>query len=98
VHFRIASPPTRWSCFYGVDTPEREKLLASAMSEDEMCANLGMDSLRFVSLDGLYRACGYPAGRNARSPQFCDACFSGDYPIDPSDARACGKIKEVVRA
>jgi len=98
VHFRIASPPTRWSCFYGVDTPEREKLLASAMTEDEMCANLGMNSLRFVSLDGLYRACGYTAGRNGKSPQFCDACFSGDYPIDPSDARACGKIKEVVRA
>ena len=101
VHFRIASPPTRWSCFYGVDTPERDKLLASSMSEDEMCKHLGMNSLRFVSLDGLYRACGYPDGRTGKTPQFCDACFSGDYPIDPSDARANGKVgktRETVQA
>ncbi len=98
VHFRIASPPTRWSCFYGVDTPEREKLLAARMDEAEMRTHLGVDSLRFVSLAGLYRACGHPAGRDGTSPQYCDACFSGDYPIDPSDARAQGKIREVVRA
>jgi len=94
VHFRIASPPTKWSCFYGVDTPERDKLLAAAMDEDQMCRHLGVDSLRFVSLDGLYRACGHPEGRDPAQPQFCDACFSGDYPIDPSDARAKGKILE----
>ena len=47
---------------------------------------LGVDSLRFVSLDGLYRACGHPAGRNNDRPQFCDACFSGEYPIEPIDA------------
>jgi amidophosphoribosyltransferase len=98
VHFRIASPPTRWSCFYGVDTPEREKLLAARMTEAEMRAHIGVDSLRFVSLDGLYRACGHPAGRDAKAPQYCDACFSGQYPIEPSDARAQGKIKEVVSA
>jgi amidophosphoribosyltransferase len=57
VHFRIASPPTAWPCFYGVDTPEREKLLAATMSEEEMRAYVGVDSLKFVSLDGLYRAC-----------------------------------------
>jgi amidophosphoribosyltransferase len=85
VHFRIASPPTMWPCFYGVDTPEREKLLAARMSEDEMCAHLGVDSLRFVSLDGLYRACGAEGGRDMAQPQFCDACFSGDYPVRPSD-------------
>ena len=83
VHFRIASPPTAWSCFYGVDTPNRDKLLAARMDEDAMCAHLGVDSLRFVTLDGLYRACGHPAGRNNAKPQFCDACFSGDYPILP---------------
>jgi len=98
VHFRIASPPTRWSCFYGVDTPERDKLLAARMNEEEMCKHLGVDSLRFVSLDGLYRASGNPAGRDGTSPQYCDACFSGDYPVDPSDARASGKIKEHVGA
>ncbi len=85
VHFRIASPPTTWPCFYGVDTPEREKLLAASMSAEEMRAHLGVDSLKFVSLDGLYRACGEGEGRDARQPQFCDACFSGDYPVRPSD-------------
>ncbi|MEO0994213.1 MAG: amidophosphoribosyltransferase [Pseudomonadota bacterium] len=94
VHFRIASPPTRWSCFYGVDTPDREKLLAARMDEAEMGRHLGVDSLRFVSLDGLYRACGEPGGRDAAAPRFCDACFSGEYPIEPSDARANGKMTE----
>ncbi len=85
VHFRIASPPTQWPCFYGVDTPEREKLIAATMNEEEMRALIGVDSLRFVSLDGLYRACGEAGGRDDASPQFCDACFSGDYPIAPLD-------------
>jgi amidophosphoribosyltransferase len=99
VHFRIASPPTRWSCFYGVDTPERGKLLAARMSEEEMREHLGVDSLKFVSLDGLYRACGFPAGRDDRRPQFCDACFSGDYPIEPADAHpGGGRARDVVEA
>ena len=85
VHFRIASPPTMWPCFYGVDTPEREKLLAARMNEAEMRAHLGVDSLRFISLDGLYRAAGEAEGRDAACPQYCDACFSGEYPIEPSD-------------
>lgn len=90
VHFRIASPPTSWPCFYGVDTPERDKLLASSMNEDEMCAYLGVDSLKFISLDGLYRAVGEAEGRDDASPQYCDACFSGDYPVRPSDMLARG--------
>ncbi|MCV6596429.1 MAG: amidophosphoribosyltransferase [Mangrovicoccus sp.] len=85
VHFRIASPPTAWPCFYGVDTPEKEKLLASTMSEEEMRLHLGVDSLRFISLDGLYRAVGETDGRNANAPRYCDACFSGDYPVRPAD-------------
>jgi amidophosphoribosyltransferase len=85
VHFRIASPPTAWPCFYGVDTPERDKLLAATMSEDEMRDWIGVDSLKFISLDGLYRAAGHAQGRDNASPQFCDACFSGDYPVAPSD-------------
>ncbi|MEM7489824.1 MAG: amidophosphoribosyltransferase [Pseudomonadota bacterium] len=85
VHFRIASPPTAWPCFYGVDTPEREKLLAASMTEDEMRDHLGVDSLRFISLDGLYRAVGEARGRDADAPQYCDACFSGQYPVRPSD-------------
>ncbi|MEM8569995.1 MAG: amidophosphoribosyltransferase [Pseudomonadota bacterium] len=90
VHFRIASPPTVWPCFYGVDTPEREKLIAASMSEEEICEYLGVNSLRFVSLDGLYKACGQDAGRNTLAPQFCDACFSGDYPVQPADRIASG--------
>lgn len=85
VHFRIASPPTAWPCFYGVDTPERSKLLAATMSEDEMRDWIGVDSLRFVSLDGLYRAAGEATGRDPRHPRYCDACFSGEYPVAPSD-------------
>lgn len=85
VHFRIASPPTAWPCFYGVDTPERSKLLAANMSESEMRDWIGVDSLKFVTLDGLYRAAGEAAGRDARAPKYCDACFSGEYPIAPSD-------------
>ena len=92
VHFRIASPPTKWSCYYGVDTPERAKLLAARMNEEEMAAHLGVDSLRFVSLDGLYRATGHAQGRDPDQPQYCDACFSGDYPIRPADAEARGDL------
>jgi amidophosphoribosyltransferase len=90
VHFRIASPPTAWPCFYGVDTPQREKLIAATMTEDEMREHLGVDSLRFISLDGLYRAAGHAEGRNNTCPQFCDACFSGEYPIKPTDMIAKG--------
>ncbi|MEM6355623.1 MAG: amidophosphoribosyltransferase, partial [Pseudomonadota bacterium] len=93
VHFRIASPPTKWPCFYGVDTPNREKLLAARMSEEEIRDHLGVTSLRFVSLDGLYRAAGETMGRDAGKPRFCDACFSGDYPIKPIDAERRGALK-----
>ena len=58
VHFRIASPPTAWPCFYGVDTPQREKLIAATMTEEEMRQHLSVNTLKFISLDGLYRATG----------------------------------------
>ena len=90
VHFRIASPPTAWPCFYGVDTPQRDKLLAATMSEEQMRDHLGVDSLNFISLDGLYRAVGEKNGRDAKSPAYCDACFSGEYPVAPSDMIAQG--------
>ncbi len=84
VHMRIASPPTRASCFYGVDTPESHKLLASRMSIEEMQEFIRVDSLAFISLDGLYRAAG-EKGRDKESPQYCDACFSGEYPTALTD-------------
>ncbi len=92
VHFRIASPPTQWPCFYGVDTPEKSKLLASRMTPKQMCKHLGVDSLEFISLDGLYRAVGDASGRDNASPQYCDACFSGEYPVRPTDMLAAEKI------
>ena len=85
VHMRIASPPTRHSCFYGVDTPERGKLLAARMTVDDMCAYIGADSLAFISVDGLYRALGDAGGRDAAHPGRCDACFTGDYPTSLTD-------------
>jgi len=75
VHMRISSPPTKHSCYYGIDTPNEDQLMANKMSIDEMCKALDADSLAFVSFEGLYRAVGNP--RSAH----CDACFSGDYPV-----------------
>ncbi|MEM8796687.1 MAG: amidophosphoribosyltransferase [Pseudomonadota bacterium] len=87
VHMRVASPPTMSSCYYGVDTPEKGKLLASRMTEDEMRTFINTDSLAFVSIDGLYRALG-EARRNNNIPQYCDACFTGDYPTVLTDRQA----------
>jgi amidophosphoribosyltransferase len=84
VHMRIASPPTTHSCFYGVDTPERDQLLAAQFDIAAMAKIIGVDSLGFISIDGLYRAMG-EARRNNDIPQFCDACFTGDYPITLTD-------------
>jgi amidophosphoribosyltransferase len=84
VHMRIACPPTTHSCFYGVDTPERGQLLAANHTVDEMARLIGVDSLAFVSIDGLYRAAG-EASRASPVPQFCDACLTGDYPTRLAD-------------
>jgi amidophosphoribosyltransferase len=91
VHMRVSSPPTTHSCFYGIDTPERSQLMAAQHDVPAMARIIGVDSLAFISLDGLYRALGRP-GRDARNPGFCDACFTGDYAIPltdwPEEARA----------
>ncbi|HLJ65319.1 MAG TPA: phosphoribosyltransferase family protein, partial [Stellaceae bacterium] len=91
VHVRISSPPTSHSCFYGIATPEREKLLASHMDVKAMAAFIGADSLAFISIDGLYRAMGLRE-RDPAAPAFCDACFTGDYPIPLVDHNA-GKVQ-----
>jgi amidophosphoribosyltransferase len=95
VHMRIASPPTRHSCFYGVDTPERAKLLAAQMNVAEMARHINADSLAFLSIDGLYRALGEPA-RDAAAPGHCDACFTGDYPTRLTDHEAAGAADQLV--
>jgi len=84
VHMRISSPPTTHSCFYGIDTPERKQLLAARSDVKEMAQIIGVDSLAFISIDGLYRAMG-EARRDSREPQYCDACFTGDYPTSLTD-------------
>ena len=84
VHMRISSPPTTHSCFYGVDTPEREALLAAQNTVEEMRLLIGADSLNFITIDGLYRAMGQPK-RSDATPYYCDACFTGDYPISLTD-------------
>jgi len=84
VHMRVASPPTNHSCFYGVDTPTRDQLLASQMNVAAMAVHIGVDSLAFISIDGMYRAMGHEH-RTPDRPQFCDACFTGDYPIELTD-------------
>ncbi len=84
VHMRISSPPTRFSCFYGIDTPERSQLMAANNDVAAMARIIGVDSLAFISTDGLYRAMGHDR-RDGANPQYCDACFTGDYPIALTD-------------
>lgn len=84
VHMRIASPPTRHSCFYGVDTPERAKLLAAKLDLGGMTGFIHADSLAFISIDGLYKALGEAKRADIR-PKYCDACFTGDYPTTLTD-------------
>lgn len=87
VHMRIASPPTTDSCFYGIDTPAKKDLLASHMNIYEIAKFIGADSLSYLSPDALYRAVG-EAKRDAKNPQYCDACFTGDYPVELKDKKA----------
>jgi amidophosphoribosyltransferase len=87
VHFRIASPPITHPDYYGIDTPERDKLLAATHDIEGMRTFIGADSLAFLSVDGIYRAMGLP-GRDPARPQFTDHCFTGDYPTGLTDLDA----------
>ena len=89
VHLRITSPATTDPCFYGVDTPEKSKLIASQKSLEEITEYVGADSLAFLSLEGLYRAVDSKIGT------FCEACFTGNYPVDPhncKEPKLCGDL------
>jgi len=92
VHMRIASPPTRAPCFYGVDTPSASKLLASRMTTEEMTDFIRANSLGFLSIEGLYRALD-EAGRNNEAPQYCDACFTKDYPTRLTDQEGSENLR-----
>jgi amidophosphoribosyltransferase len=93
VHMRIASPPTKHSCFYGVDTPERAKLLAATHDLKAMTDFIHADSLAFVSIDGLYKALGRSERAQFR-PGYCDACFTGDYPTTLTDHDDTGAVDQ----
>ena len=80
--------------FYGIDTPEREQLMASQHSVQQMADIIGVDSLAFISIDGLYRAVG-EAKRDSDAPQYCDACFTGEYPIPLVDRDGGGAPKQL---
>ena len=84
VHMRIASPPTKNSCFYGVDTPEKKDLMAANNDVEQIRKIIGADTLSFISMDGLYRAI-IKTNRDNKEPQYCDACFSSKYPINILD-------------
>jgi len=94
VHMRIASPPTRASCFYGVDTPSNNKLLASRMDVEEMASFIKVDSLGFLPISGLYRAVGENK-RNDECPQYCDACFTKDYPTRLVDREGSDNVRPI---
>lgn len=85
IHMRIASPPTKHPCFYGIDTPQEAELLASTHDAAAMARRIGVDSLAFISIDGLYRAVGVADGRQGEERTYCDACFTGEYPIPLTD-------------
>ena len=90
VHFRSASPPIKHPDFYGIDMPTLDQLMAAQMTQAAMAKKLGVDSLGFLSVDGLYWAMGEEK-RNSESPQFTDHAFTGDYPtplLDHSSDRA----------
>ena len=94
VHFRISSPPITHPDYYGIDTPERDKLLAATHSLEEMRLYMGCDSLAFISVDGIYRAMGYEKRDHLR-PQFTDHCFTGDYPTHLTDVMGEANVKQL---
>ena len=91
VHMRIASPPTTHPCFYGVDTPSQDQLIAAQMSVEQISKEIGVDSLAFITVDGMYRAIA-DINRDPDKPQFCDACFTGDYPIQLASGLSAKRV------
>lgn len=96
VHMRIASPPVKNCCYYGIDTPAIEDLVSSRLSTAELAGILGLNSLEFVDIDDLYEST-MGEVRNSQDPQFCDACFTGEYPIVVEDLKSLeGGVPDIV--
>jgi amidophosphoribosyltransferase len=81
VHLRISAPPTTHPCFYGIDTPTREELIASSHTTGEIRSYIGCDSLGYLSHEGMMAAANPSAGPSSEAADFCSACFTGDYPV-----------------
>ena len=94
IHMRISSPPITHPDFYGIDTPDQDKLLAATKTLEEMRAYMGADTLAFLSVDGIYKAMGYE-GRDAAHPQFTDHCFTGEYPTRLRDREGPPQQKQL---
>ena len=94
VHVRIACPEIKFPDFYGVDTPTKKELLAANNSIEEMCKFINAKSLKFLSLEGLYKAMGFDK-RNNLYPQLTDHYFTGDYPIKPTDNLGDSKVTQL---
>ncbi len=94
VHVKIASPEIKYPDFYGVDTPTKKELLAANKTNQEICDYIGAKSLKFLSIDGLYRAIGFK-NRNETYPQLTDHYFTGDYPVEPIDELGDSKITQL---
>ena len=94
VHMRIACPPIAWPDYYGIDTPDRDKLLAANYGLEEMRAFMGCDSLAFLSIEGIYNVMGYDR-RDPLQPQFTDHCFTGDYPTRLRDLETQGPTRQL---
>ena len=94
IHVRIASPEIKYPDFYGVDMPTKEELLAANKSVNEICDYIGAKSLRFLSIDGLYKSMGYEK-RNNTYPQLTDHYFTGDYPVEIIDELGENKITQL---
>ena len=94
VHVKIACPEIRYPDFYGVDTPTKKELLAANKTNDEICKYIGAKSLKFLSIEGLYKAIGFE-NRNKNYPQLTDHYFTGDYPVKPIDNLGDDKITQL---
>jgi amidophosphoribosyltransferase len=94
VHLRISSPPIAHPDYYGIDTPRKTDLLAANHDLESMRQFMGADSLAFLSVDGIYRAVGFEA-RDARSPQFTDHCFTGEYPTELTDQNGSASSRQL---
>ncbi len=94
VHVKIACPEIRYPDFYGVDTPTKKELLAANKTNEEICEYIGAKSLKFLSIDGLYKAIGFEK-RNETYPQLTDHYFTGDYPVKPIDELGDNKITQL---